>query len=368
MSESRALVKRGVREVRPVPSVSWPKWPGRATLARIAPRQAPFPPDSVKKADRPMTDRPRPSRLLLLAAALIVAGSSPASTAPPEGLTDEFDNAATLADWQRVYAVESWGADQLEAWDIDGAAPGWMSMTPYASSWYEDYRGVLAFKEVTGDFAMTTRIRPRRRNGQPGAPNSQYSLAGIMTRAPRNITPATWTPDGENYVFLSMGAADTPGSFQFEVKTTEDGTSILQISNALSDEAILQTARIGGVFIMMRQEPGQPWTVHRRYARSDMPATLQVGLTCYTDWATVQGYDPFVHNQTVIDSTEAPGANPDLVAQFDYARYATPVVPVEFAGVDFSDPGQITDEELLTFLGESLAGAPSAVADWQMYE
>jgi hypothetical protein len=31
-------------------------------------------------------------------------------------------------------------------------------------------------------------------------------------RAPRFITPATWTTGGENYVFLSLGAGNTAGT------------------------------------------------------------------------------------------------------------------------------------------------------------
>jgi len=34
-------------------------------------------------------------------------------------LSDDFENAATLANWQRIYQTEGWGADQLETWNID---------------------------------------------------------------------------------------------------------------------------------------------------------------------------------------------------------------------------------------------------------
>jgi hypothetical protein len=52
---------------------------------------------------------------------------------------------------------------------------------------------------------------------------------------------------------------------------------------------------------------------------------------------------------------------PDLIAQFDYLRFVTPSVPAEFVGIDLADPMEITDEELLSFLGENALSTPSSV-------
>jgi hypothetical protein len=131
-------------------------------------------------------------------------------------LSDEFDAAHTLTNWQRIYQVEGWGNNVLQQFDINNSRAGHMTMVPYTSSWYAEWRGELTFKTVTGDFVITTDVEPRNRAGT-GAPGSQYSLAGIMVRAPRTMTnPAQWTAGGQNYVFLSLGTANNPGSYQFE--------------------------------------------------------------------------------------------------------------------------------------------------------
>src|SRR5690606_23513524 len=153
---------------------------------------------------------------------------SPAPGDDLAALSDEFEDAAAFAAWQRVHQVEQWGFDQLEQQDVGVTRPGWLTLVPHSSSWYEDDRGVLAFKQVSGDFVVTARVLATNRAGT-AAPGRSYSLAGLMVRAPRAVTPATWVPGGEDYVFLSLGAANAPGNFQTEVKTTDDSDSTLAI-------------------------------------------------------------------------------------------------------------------------------------------
>lgn len=284
------------------------------------------------------------NRILALCLALSLCGSLHADEADIARLSDEFDQPGTLAEWQRVNKVEKANADQLKRIAIDAKA-GKLTLEPHASVWYRDYRGVLVFKPVTGDFIATTKLAVRGKAG--GAPQSQFSLAGIMIRTPRDVTPQTWRPGGENYTFLSLGAADRPGTYQFEVKTTVNSDSQLQISPG-APEAELRSARIGQAIIMLKRLPGQPWQIHRRYHRADMPATLQVGLTCYTDWPTCQKVAPAQHNRTVIKD-----GHPDLIAEVDYFRFRRPAVPAELAGKNLTDPAAVSDAQLLSFLGDA---------------
>ena len=279
-------------------------------------------------------------------------------------LSDEFDDAATLNNWFRLYEEELW-PDQMESWDINLTNPGYMTLMPYTSSWFEDCRGIMVFKEIEGDFIASTRVMASNRAGT-GAPSSLYSLGGILIRTPRTTTSATWVPGGENYIFLSTGSADTPGTFQFEVKTTEDSNSFLEIDDVCPEmpgsdcgaipEITLRGVRIGHHFLMLRKRDSGDWEVHRRYPRADMPPVLQVGFTTYTDWGTIDARywpeDVPGYNNTVITD-----GNPDLVARFDYLRYQRPQVPVALQGRDFSapynpnDPQTVSDAELLSFLG-----------------
>ncbi|MBL6766259.1 MAG: hypothetical protein ISQ14_14985, partial [Verrucomicrobiae bacterium] len=272
-------------------------------------------------------------------------------------LDDEFEDASSITNWSRVYQAEGWGFDQLERWEVNQIDPGRMTMIPHASSWYQEWRGVQAYKAVTGDFVVTTDVEPTSRSGT-GAPNVNYSLAGIMVRRPRpEITAGRvdWTPNGENYIFLSMGAASDPGTPQFEVKTTLNSDSNLEVSPG-GARARLQIARVGQVFIVLRQIDNQPWQVHRRYTRADLPETLHVGLTTYTDWDTCNAVGHEFHNTNLlVGSVAVPGggnrpAQPDLIARFDYVRFRRPAVPSGLQGRNLANPSEVSDAELLGFL------------------
>jgi hypothetical protein len=283
-------------------------------------------------------------------------------------LSDEFDAAGTLTNWQRIYQVEGWGNNVLQQFDIDTSRPGRMVMVPYTSSWYAEWRGELTFKTVTGDFVITADVEPRNRAGA-GAPGSQYSLAGIMVRAPRTMTnPGQWTPGGQNYVFLSLGAASNPGTYQYEVKTTSNSVSTLYISNGAPSRASIQVARLGAHLILLRRDQGGSWQVHQRYFRPDLPALLQAGLTVYTDWPVCESVGFQYQNQFVLtnglrlpNSVVVSGCNPDLVAAFDYVRYTRPQVPAELQAANFSNPVAVTDAQLLSFLGDP-ADVPGGAA------
>ncbi|HLO99619.1 MAG TPA: hypothetical protein VK171_13570 [Fimbriimonas sp.] len=285
--------------------------------------------------------------LSLLCATTIAAGcSTPTTAAMSQGgaavtnsqlskLSDEFDNAASLSNWKRIEQTEGWGASQLESGEIKG---GELVLMPFASSWYQDYRGVLLYKEVEGDFVVSTKVNSTSRDGR-SAPRVSYSLGGIMVRTPRSDSANTWRPGQENYVFLSIGSADQPGNFQFEVKTTQQSVSTLEKTPAASGEAILQFIRSGSNIALLKKQNGQ-WSVHKRYTRSDMPSTLQVGFTVYTDWDSVSKLQPPQHNRTVIRN-----GNPDLLAKFDYMRFHAP----KLGRLD-----QMSDSQLIQTYGDSV--------------
>jgi hypothetical protein len=308
---------------------------------------------------------------------------------------DEFEDAATSSQWQRVYQQEGWQADPLEAWELDGPhAPGHMLLMPYTSSWFEDLRGVLVFKSVTGDFVCTTHLIVYSRHGtadplaspNPDAPQRDFSLAGILCRAPRSVVqgapvpyttnavwpPAAhgsdWTPGGENYLFLSFGTGGNPGTRQYEVKTTSNSVSTLYYRDRGvpdSGEVWLQVARVGATFLVLRRHPGGPWVVENRYTRPDLPQALQVGITTYTDWPNLQADfwsagAPGAFHHNYIQVRDPWPHEPDLVAHVDYVRFQRPHTDLtEFllAGVpvDFDAGGASTSVVELARLDASAA-------------
>ncbi len=279
-------------------------------------------------------------------------------------LDDEFENASSLSQWNRIEAVEGWNTNQLETLDIDTSEPGNLYIKPFTCTWYADYRGPLLYKEVTSRFfSFTLEVTVENRAGT-GMPSSAYSLAGAMIRKPREYSHGAlmdWTPGGENYIFLACGNAQTqtpnnPSGApppHFEVKNTVNSNSALEISGipTLANVAI-RLVRLDNVIVALYKIPGQNWKVHKRYLRQDFGDKVQVGLVTYSDWDFASTFAPSEHNSIVISKTSYPQSHPDLVAKFEYARFKEIVVPASLSGVDFY--AQASYDQLLSFLGDGL--------------
>jgi len=295
---------------------------------------------------------------------------------PLPACSDEFQDAATRSDWQRLQETEGWHADQLQTWDVNQTHAGRMVLQPNTAVWYQDYRGPLVYRDITGDFVITTELTVSDRDDRgvsdpdsvPG--DALFSLAGLMIRTPRPIThPAVdWQPgtqhddgtnQGDNYVLLSFGYGQGANTFSLAVNTTRNSHSLLELTplNPTASTIKLQLARIGSSVITLYQFPGAAWQVHRRYARPDLPHTVQVGMVASTDWGKASDYPPFVHNSRVLlaehvtDPTPGEPFNPDLTASFEYLRCVRPDVPDELANLELSNPSLVEHTELLRFLG-----------------
>jgi hypothetical protein len=320
--------------------------------------------------------------LLWLNAGAFAAGTSmfrdglePSDSAAIDWMGDEFDEAATLSDFSRIWRTEHWPFDQLQQIQI-GASPGQLTLEPFSSGWWEDFRAELTYKEITGDLIATTLVYPRNRGGTgaPGSSNggaleTEYSLAGLMLRAPRRDVEAsnsTWVRGREAYVFLSMGAADLPGSYQFEDKTTRaalagetHSVSVRLITNAAGgvNAAYLRLVRVGAHVLLLVQPVGggsPGWQVLRRFHRPDLPGRLQLGFVAYTDWATMRFCSYEHHNLNLLsqscDGVPQP-ADPDLNARFEFLRLQRPQLPPALIGADLSNPAAVSDADLLAAFG-----------------
>lgn len=109
---------------------------------------------------------------------------------------------------------------------------------------------------------------------------------------------------------------------------------------AASGEALLQFVRVGRSIVLLKKQDGN-WSVHKRYDRTDMPATLQVGFTVYTDWNSVSQMTPIQHNNTVIR-----GGRPDLISKFDYMHFARPPKGAQ--------PDRMSDSQIIKNFGDSV--------------
>ena len=266
---------------------------------------------------------------------------------PLDALTDNFDNSGALTPWNMLNDVEGWAADQIEYMNVNDIEPGKMILLPYASSWVDDYRAPFMYKEVSGNFMVTTLVQVNDRTGAT-LPNVEDSMAGLLIRSGRNVTPSTWATGGENHISLTVGAADQVATSDIAAQNTEDSVSSMSL-NAGWKTAELRLARIDDYFILMARPSAGAWTVQARYERADLPETLQVGLTAYSDSSSVLAMDPLTFNGSVLTS-----GNADLMATFDFIKYQTLEMVSGYESMDLLDETTVNDAVLLNLLEASL--------------
>ncbi len=270
-------------------------------------------------------------------------------TAQLSSFNDEFNSPCNLSDWSNITAHEGWTtpvgspAEHLEEHNISTFVQGQLYMMPYTSSWFGNWRGVLLFKEVSGNFVFTTRITALNRAGQPTPPSSSFSLAGLMIRTPTGLfNPQGGWPTGiQNYIFSSIGNARDNGQYQLEIKTTINSQSVLERPNiGMNAEIFMRVVRIDSAIIVLSSFDNQSWEVRNRYERTDFPDTLQLGFVTYTDWNNVQAVGFTNQNINILNDAynTANGTNynwnPDLIGLFDFARFEEVDLPPELEGED----------------------------------
>ena len=248
------------------------------------------------------------------AAAAVAAAPVPARTADPTVLADEFRDPGTLESWRRFDRVEGW-PDHARRVVIDPTRDGELVIEPHTSGWYEDFHAPFLFKEVSGDFVVTARVRAD--GVAHPTPRAAWSLAGLMVRAPRDITPRTWTPGGENWLFITTGVADDLDRPVIETKSTVNSRSALRLHPARAGWMELRITRRGAAFELASRYDGEDWIPRARFDRPDLPATVHVGLNAYSDWWTAKSLhgDPLKFDTTVLAD-----GKPDLRLRVDWIR------------------------------------------------
>jgi hypothetical protein len=209
-------------------------------------------------------------KLAILAVVLAAAGS--AAAAPLPTLSDEFNDAATTAQWQ---VMQGDLADAVApAFDIAKTTPGELTITPGRSWWVDGTRAFYLYKPVNGDFVVTTRLRVTGRDG--ASPTADWSLSGLLVRRP------TDNRGQENWVSFRVGRRG--GKDVFERKTTLAGTSILVLTPAQPGWVELRIARVGRYFFLLRRYGAGPFTTHFTYIRRDLPLALTAGIDAFSGY------------------------------------------------------------------------------------
>lgn len=300
--------------------------------------------------------------LAALAAATPIPGALPMSTAFAQSaaapaslnaLSTRFDGPATLAGW-RQHAVPGFSPK----WEAPVVQDGALILRPHSSGWFEDMQAGHLYREVEGNFVVTTRLRVE--GTRAATPQTLFSLAGIFIRVPREgLTAATWQPGQENWMFFSVGSAFPAGTPQFEAKTTFNSLSTLRIADAAAvypqgqpSWVELRVARQGELFSLLHRVAGQrAFTLHDQFIRPDLPQRLNVGLTAYSDWNTETNHYPdFVRHNTAPAPRQA-----DLVARVERIDFRRPTVdrfPVASFDVRSSFMPEVSQRRIDDLLGD----------------
>ena len=255
-------------------------------------------------------------------------------------LSAKFDNPKALQDWQE-FQVEGW----VPKWESPRVEKGQLVLQPRSSGWFEDnYAGHL-FREIDGDFIVTTRINVQ--GTKSPVPQRSFSLAGIFIRAPREFTRDNWKLKGENWMFFSTGTAVPAGKPHFEIKSTYNSLSTLKISEAPTGWVRLRVGRSGELFTLLYQEDGsQEWKVLDQFIRPDLPQKLNIGLTAYADWDSLAADYP---NYRQYNEQGAATQNADLIAyveSIDFRRPVTPRFPIATLDPQFSFDAKLSEARL----------------------
>jgi hypothetical protein len=245
--------------------------------------------------------------------------------------------------WTRFDAAEGW-PDMVKRAAV---ADGRLTVEPWTSGWYAEFHAPFLYKEVTGPFVATARLRVRGKESD--VPAEPWSLAGLMVREPRPGSGKAWEPRGENWLFLTTGIAFETGKPVFETKTTVNSRSNLKLAPAKAGWIEVRIARVGPQFVLLSRYDGEAWQVRERFYRSDLPRTVQVGLNAYTGWNSAEDLqkDPQRFNTTVLKDRRA-----DLVLEVDWVRFSRPELPAGLDVMALSD-WKTSDAEVLKLFGTS---------------
>ncbi|MEM7308424.1 MAG: hypothetical protein AAF682_17215 [Planctomycetota bacterium] len=188
---------------------------------------------------------------------------------PISALDDDFDGPGLDAAWQVLHPGEV-------ALEVVGGA---LSLVPVDNSlWFNNSESALVYKEVTGDFEVTTSVEVFDPAEPASPPAPQYRLGGLLVRDPAGL-PASPL----NWVHLAAGAGELDTPLAVEHKRTVDSVSSFDLIGVSSLSLELRIVRIGSQFeLSYREDAKGPWSLAQVYDHPTLPATVHVGLMCYS--------------------------------------------------------------------------------------
>ena len=178
-----------------------------------------------------------------------------------------------------IPGFEDWSVLSPQSVDIRSENGSLTLMLKHRALWFMEQRGVLVYKDVSGNFKITADVHTAKRSNpaQPPGGNGSVQLGGLMAR--------NGNGGQENYVFIVVG--DDGDGLSVETKNTTDSFSKYNGPAWGSADAELRLCRFGQAFNLYKRHinSNESWTLAASFDRPDMPDDLQVGINIYTDSA-----------------------------------------------------------------------------------
>ena len=183
-------------------------------------------------------------------------------------------------------------------------------------SWFEDRYGVLVYRPVTGNFAVSARLRVVDAPNAEQPPSGAFNAGGFVIR-----NPAGTHQGDENWVMYNIGAQG-PSGYAREVKKTGGSRSGLYLNPQPFEGAALLVCRVDDSFRFWHWADGA-WQAERvipdvtdiqarqwpevdetgatpiQFDLPGLPATLQMGLMTGA-WQTA-GANDMTRTQSFFD-------------------------------------------------------------------
>ncbi len=256
---------------------------------------------------------------------LFAAASAYAQPQPPRSdltaMNDEFDGDTIDPKWTLFHERYGW-ANMLKTVDVGRSVKGSLHLEPYDSGWVRDKVAPFLFQTVQGDFDMRARVRVR--SAGSAIPAGTWSLGGLMARLPNGQDSKKWSPNRENWHFITTGVGLERGVTVTETKGTYNSYSSLKLRPFNPGWVELRLVRVGMTLFTLARADGGKWQVKDRFYRMEPNAHMQVGIIAYTssdDLPPAGREDPDATNRTV--NVEAPV---DMLTDVDWIRFARPKV------------------------------------------
>lgn len=237
-------------------------------------------------------------------------------------LSDEFNESSSWSEWTKAIDVKTDDA-YIGKFDINQTSEGHLYIEAVKGTWYGENTGHLSYKQITGDFVATMRVKVAGKS--TAIPQGSYDLTGLMARVPNQKIEEAYSDSNENWEYLSTGGhADTR---IVDYKKNIRSSFTFQTAYVDTDWIELRLARIGNDIVKLYKEDGGAWQFAEANRRDDFPDTLQVGFCLLTDL----------------------NGSPDNYTTIDYVRFHEPVLTDEIA-LKIQDE-TVEDKDWIALLG-----------------